>query len=89
MANKVRVKMSISGANAVRNTESMQRLLLSRAEAIRDAANAKLGSTSLDEAYTADVRPGKGRARAMVKTTGHQSRRDNARNNTLLKSLGG
>ena len=89
MANKVRVKMNSKGARALLNSAEVQSLLLERAGRVQDSANAKLGATDPEQMYQADVQAGKTRARAMVKTSGHESRRDNARNNTLLKSLGG
>lgn len=75
---KIKVKISNQGARAVLNSAEVQRDLLSRAERIRDGAG---------DGYAADVRPGRTRAHAMVKTETFEARRDNARSQTLLKNL--
>ena len=84
---KVRVKMNSKGARALLNSVEVQADLLRRADRIQDGANAQLGASDPSEMYQADVQAGKNRARAIVRTSGHGSRRDNARNNTLLKNL--
>ncbi|MGP9727888.1 hypothetical protein [Glutamicibacter sp. AOP3-A1-12] len=76
---KIKVKISNQGARAVLNSAEVQRDLLARAERIRDGAGI--------EGYVADVQPGRSRAHAMVKTETFEARRDNARNQTLLKNL--
>ena len=80
---KVRVKMNIPGCIAYRNSDSVQSDLLDRAERIRAQAET-FGSGH----YTADVRPGRTRAHAMVKTTDARSIASNRKHNSLLKSIG-
>lgn len=82
----IKVKMSSAGAQAVLNSGGVQADLLRRAQGIANRANSQL--TSLEGgSYVADVQPGKTRAHAMVKTRGPHAKADNARHNTLLKSL--
>jgi hypothetical protein len=81
MAN-VKVKINSSGARQLLNSSAVQGELLKRAEKIKASADG-MGSGK----YAADVRPGKNRAHAMVKTTDFKSMASNAKHNTLLKSL--
>lgn len=64
------------------NSPEVQDALLERANAVKARADS-MGSGT----YAADVRPGKNRAHAMVKTTDAKSRASNAKHNSLLKSL--
>lgn len=81
MAN-VKVKINSSGARQLLNSSAVQGELLKRAEKIKASADG-MGSRK----YAADVRLGKNRAHAMVKTTDFISMASNAKHNTLLKSL--
>lgn len=83
MANNVKVKINSAGARAVLNASSVQADLLRRANGIKHSAEAMGKGT-----YSADVKTGKNRAHAMVKTTDIVSIRSNAKNNTLLKAMG-
>lgn len=76
------VSMNHAGARAILNSGAVQADLLARAERIRDRAGA-VGSGS----YEADVRPGRERAHAMVKTTDALSIASNAKHNSLVKSM--
>ncbi|WP_143822601.1 hypothetical protein [Mycetocola reblochoni] len=87
MGKNIRVRINYKGANAVRNDPAVQQELLSIAGKIQDAANSGLTGASSDAMYQAEVEPGRKRARAAVWTGGYASIRDNARNNTLLRSL--
>lgn len=78
----VTIKMNSSGARKILNGSAVQGELLKRAEKIKARADG-MGSGE----YSADVRPGKNRAHAMVKTTDFKSMASNAKHNTLLKSL--
>lgn len=78
----IRVEMYHSGAREILNSPEIQAELLRRAERIREAANG-MGSG----VYEADVKPGKNRAHAMVKTTDFISMKSNAKHNTLLKAM--
>lgn len=82
MAN-VKVKMNSAGARAILNSAGVQGNLLNRANGIKASAEG-MGNGK----YSADVRPGKNRAHAMVKTTDFVSIKSNAKHNTLLKALG-
>ena len=84
---KVRVKMNSKGARALLRGSEVQADLLARAGRIQDAANAQLGASDPAAMYQADVQAGRNRARAMVKTSGFESRRHNAKTNALLKSI--
>lgn len=82
-----RCMVVINSAEAVRimNSPEMQADLLARAERIRDRAGS-IGTVG-QSGYEADVRPGKSRAHAMVKTSGDHGARSNAKHNSLLKSI--
>lgn len=64
------------------NSPEIQSDLLRRVEAIRDTADS-IGSGK----FAADVRPGKTRAHAMVKTTDAKSIKSCQKHNTLLKAM--
>lgn len=70
-----------SGVREAMNSGGVQSELLSRAEPMADHA-ASFGGT-----YEADVRPGRSRAHALVKTKDKYAERANAKYNALLKSL--
>lgn len=79
---KVRVVVKASGARQILNSQEIQDDLLERANRIKSKADS-IGSGK----YVADVRPGKNRAHAMVKTTDARSMASNRKHNTLLKSV--
>ena len=79
---KVKVVMKASGARQLLNSQEVQDDLLERANRIKGRADS-IGSGK----YAADVRPGKNRAHAMVKTTDVLSMASNRKHNTLLKSV--
>lgn len=79
---KVRVVVKSSGARQILNSQEIQNDLLERANRIKSKADS-IGSGK----YVADVRPGKNRAHAMVKTTDARSMASNRKHNTLLKSV--
>lgn len=78
---KVRVAANLAGMRALRNSAEVQADLLARAQRIGSRAETMGGD------YAADVRPGKTRAHAMVKTDGVHAARANAKKNSLLKSI--
>lgn len=78
----VKVRMRAAGAKAVMNSAEVQSKLLSMAESIKEQADGMGGE------YAADVRAGRTRAHAMVKTTDARSMAANAKHNALLKALG-
>ncbi len=71
-----------AGANSFRNSAAMQEAVLSRARAVAEAAQRASG-----ERYWADVREGPQRCRAIVHPGSRAAAADNARNNTILRSL--
>lgn len=75
---KVRVKVHSAAARSLLNSGEVKADLGRRAGAISAAAG---------EGYQASVQAGRNRARASVITGDYQSIKDNAKNNTLLRSL--
>lgn len=82
---RVKVKMNSAGARELLNSSEIQSYLLTRAENVKEGAEAFGGN------YIADVQPGRNRAHAMVKTPRGDFRTmyKQAKNNALLKALGG
>lgn len=76
-----KVVLHSAGVREVMNSGEVQSELLSRAEPIASHAESFGGS------YEADVRPGRTRAHALVKTKDRYAERANAKHNALLKSL--
>lgn len=83
MARGVRARINSRAARALLNGPEVQGDLLARAERIKAKAESMGGGE-----YVADVQPGKNRAHAIVRTTDIESRRSNAKHNSLMKSLG-
>lgn len=81
MARRVQVRMNPAGARALLNSPEVQAHLLDYAL----AAQARTGAPGL---YPADVQAGKTRAHALVKTSGYESIKHNAKTNALLRGLG-
>lgn len=79
MAKSIQVRMKSSGAAALLNGPEMVADMDRRAKAV--AAAAGVG-------YVGDGRAGRARAHGMARTDTGDSVYDNARRNTLLKSLG-
>ncbi|WP_162012500.1 hypothetical protein AB6M97_02040 [Streptococcus hillyeri] len=75
---KVKFKLNSAGVRELMKSEQMQSIL--RAEASKVANRA-------GEGYEQDIYVGKTRANAMVRATTYQAKKDNLRNNTLLKAL--
>ncbi|MCR2036241.1 hypothetical protein [Adlercreutzia mucosicola] len=71
-----------AGANAFRNAPEVQAAVLARAQRIASACGRASG-----EAYYADVQAGPQRCRAVVHPGSSAACRDNARNNTVLRSI--
>lgn len=91
MAKKVKVEINSAGARAVLTSGGVASNLHSHAQRVAAAANAMLGPIARTDMYPyrSSTWQGASRARASVATGGFTSRRDNAKNNTLLKALGG
>jgi hypothetical protein len=77
----IELKLNLPGFNAVRNSAEVQSALMRRASAIASRAG------SMGAPCTVDVRTGRTRAHARVSTANAESARNNAKSNTLLKSL--
>ena len=82
MARGVRVKINSRAARALLNGPEIQGELLAYAEKVKASAESMGGGE-----YVADVRPGKNRAHAIARTTDIESRRSNAKHNSLMKGL--
>ena len=82
---KIEVVMNSDGARELLNSSGVQSILLARAQRIKSSADG-MGSGK----YEADVRPGKNRAHAMVKTPEGDflTMQSQVKHNTLLKALG-
>lgn len=76
MANKF--KLNYSGVGQLMKSEQMQAILSEKANAIQQRCG---------EGYETDVYVGKTRANAMVKATSFKAKRENMKNNTLLKAV--
>lgn len=73
------------GGRELMNCRKMQDGLMDIATRVRAAAQASGAEQGAE--YEADVREGRERAHAMVKTTNYAAERESAKRNTLLKSL--
>lgn len=71
-------KLNYKGVGELMKSEPMQKVLNEYATSIKNRCG---------NGYEQDIRVGKNRANAMVKATTHQARRDNLKNNTLLKAV--
>lgn len=76
---KVTIKLNRQGITKILKSPSMRKAVEKRARQIATAAG---------PGYEADSMIGKNRARASVYTKTFQARRDNAKRNTLLRSIG-
>lgn len=77
---KPQIKWNLKGFRVLRTDPKVRADLEARAERIADAAG---------EGYVTDsgITRGRGRARASVRTGTPESMEDNAKNNTLIRSL--
>lgn len=75
---KMKFKLNSSGVRQLLQSDQMQTVLEQQASAIRNRAG--IG-------YKQDTYVGKNRANAMVWADTHQAKRDNMKNNTLLKAV--
>ena len=75
---KMKFKLNSSGVRQLLQSAHMQTVLEQQASAIRNRAG--IG-------YQQDTYVGKNRANAMVWADTHQAKRDNMKNNTLLKAV--
>lgn len=75
---KNKFKLDYKGVGDLMKSEAMQAVLKEHATRIRDACG---------DGYEQDIYVGKNRANAMVSATTYQARRDNMKNNTILKAV--
>lgn len=75
---KMKFKLNSSGVRQLLQSDQMQTVLEQQASAIRNRAGV---------GYKQDAYVGKNRANAMVWADTHQAKRDNMKNNTLLKAV--
>lgn len=78
MAKKVIIKLNQDGVRELLQSEEMQKLVKDYADGVKERAG---------EGYESSVVVGKLRARASVKAVTYKAKRDNLKNNTLLKAV--
>lgn len=71
-------KLNSGGVSELMKSAEMQQVLTEKATSIRQRAG---------EGYEQDVHVGKTRANAMVSAKTYQAKKDNMKNNTLLKAV--
>lgn len=76
MANKF--KLNTSGVNQLMRSKEMQTVLSERAKEVKERCG---------DGYEQDIFVGRTRANASVKAKTHKAKRDNLKNNTLLKAV--
>ena len=77
MAN-MKFKLNSGGVRELLKSQEMQSVLNEKATGIKNRCG---------EGYTQDVYVGKNRANAIVKAETYQAKRDNLKNNTILKAV--
>lgn len=75
---KMRFELNRKGVADLMKSEAMQGILSEKARAIRDRCG---------DGYEQTVHVGRNRANASVKASSSKARRDNKKNNTLLKAV--
>ncbi|WP_427814290.1 hypothetical protein ACQKTA_04175 [Enterococcus sp. 22-H-5-01] len=75
---KNKFKMNYAGVGQLLKSAEMQNILEEKATSIRNRAG---------EGYKQDIYVGKNRANAMIYADSYQAKRDNLKNNTLLKAV--
>lgn len=75
---KMKFKLNSDGVRELLKSQEMQSVLIEKATGIKNRCG---------EGYTQDVYVGKNRANAMVKAGTYQAKRDNLKNNTILKAV--
>ena len=75
---KMKFKLNRSGVAALMKSNQMQGVLEEKATGVRNRAG---------EGYKQDIYVGKTRANAMVYADTYQAKKDNMKNNTLLKGV--
>jgi hypothetical protein len=75
---KFKFELNRAGVRALMQSEEMQSIL-------KDKADSALNS--LGEGYKSDIHVGKNRANAMVYADTYQAKKDNLKNNSILKAV--
>ena len=75
---KMEFKLNRAGVANMMKSAEMQGILTKKASAIKNRCGV---------GYESDIYVGKNRANAMVTAKTHQAKRDNLKNNTLLKAV--
>lgn len=75
---KNKFKLNYSGVGQLLKSTEMQNVLTEKATAIKNRAG---------EGYGQDIYVGKSRANAMVYADSYKAKKDNMKNNTLLKAV--
>lgn len=75
---KMKFKLNSDGVRELLKSQEMQSVLIEKATGIKNRCG---------EGYTQDVYVGKNRANAMVKAGTYRAKRDNLKNNTILKAV--
>ncbi|MBO0478726.1 hypothetical protein JZO72_03705 [Vagococcus fluvialis] len=75
---KNKFKLSYSGVGQMLKSTEMQKVLSDKASEVKKRAG---------DGYEQDVYVGKNRANAMVRASTYKAKRDNMKNNTLLKAV--
>lgn len=78
MSKKVKIVLNRDGVREMMQSAEMQSLLSETASAIVSRCG---------PGYSSDIYVGRNRANAMVKTETFEARRDNRKNNTILKAV--
>lgn len=75
---KMKFSLNSTGVSNLMKSAEMQQVLKNKATAIRDRCG---------DGYEQDIYVGKNRANAMISASTKKARKDNAKNNTLLKAV--
>lgn len=75
---KMQFKLNRSGVANLMKSDGMQKVLEKKASEIKNRCG---------EGYEQDIFVGKNRANAMVRAETYEAKKDNAKNNTLLKAV--
>ncbi|HEP1182161.1 TPA: hypothetical protein ACP17E_000016 [Streptococcus pyogenes] len=75
---KFKFKLNRAGVAELMKSSEMQQVLTAKATAIRERCG---------DGYVQDIHVGKNRANAMVSTKTIKAKKDNSKNNTLLKAV--
>lgn len=78
-------KQNVAGFRELRNSDAVREVLLEKAEEIRKSADSMVGESG---GFSADVRPGKNRAHALVRAKSGKAAAHCRDRNTLLKAVG-